>query len=114
MKLLQGCSSNRVEMMDNNSIDQQLDSSYIFWDSGSAIGVDNTNTNIENHNSIRTWVLRGNPKTAIAGCPYCNMYNAVDKAGEAFISTLGFDLEDRWANLFLRFHICKMEIYPFK
>ena len=86
----------------------------MWWDSGSAIGVDNSNANIGNHNCTRTLVLRGNVEMAIAGCPYCIMCNAGDKAGEAFTSTLGFDIEDHCVNLFSRFHIGKMEIYLFK
>ena len=51
---------------------------------------------------------------AIAGCPFCIMCNAGDKAGEVSTSTLGFDIEDHCVNLFSRFHIGKMEIYLFK
>ena len=55
------------------SVDQLLEKHEIPWSYCTAIGVDNTNANIGNRNSIKTRALEKNPTIKIAGCP-CHIY----------------------------------------
>ena len=56
MNMLEGRDANTAEFM-FSSIDQQLTSNDLSWDIVSALGLDNTNGNIGDHNSIKSRLL---------------------------------------------------------
>ena len=56
MNMLEGRDANTAEFM-FSSIDQQLTSNDLSWDMVSALGQDNTNGNIGDHNSIKSRLL---------------------------------------------------------
>ena len=59
-----------------------------------AFGVDNTNTNIGERNSIKSRVTAINPSIYFVGCPCHIIHNAAQKAGDAFCELSGFDVEE--------------------
>ena len=50
----------------------------------SVLGLDNTNANIGDHNSIKSRALEKNPEIVISGCPCHILHIASAKAPEAF------------------------------
>ena len=58
----------------------------ISWDFVTALGVDNTNANIGEHNSLKSRALEKNNNTFIAGCPCHILDNATCKSGSAFVT----------------------------
>ena len=68
-----------------------------------AIGLDNTNANIREHNSIKSRAWEKNDNTIIAGCPYHILHNASSKAGDAFHKTTEFDISDHCVDLYFLF-----------
>ena len=56
-----------------NSVDTQLENNDISWDYCTSIGVDNTNVNIGEQNSIKSRALLKNNRIIIVGCP-CQFY----------------------------------------
>ena len=51
------------------SIENQLRKNELSWDMVTSIGFDNNNTNIGNHNSIKSCAYERNPEIVITGCP---------------------------------------------
>lgn len=47
-----------------------------------ALGVDNTNSNIGQHNSLKTRITRENPSIHVAGCICHILHNSAKKGGE--------------------------------
>ena len=72
-------------------------------DSVNAIGVDNTNSNIGQRNSIASRTREINKDIVIAGCPCHIMHNTDSKAAIAFTSVFGFDFDDHCVDLFFWF-----------
>ena len=77
------------------SADDILAKNGVQWNNCTSLGLDNTNTNIGNRNSIKTKALDKNPTIKISGCPCHVLYNAVMKASAAFAKIIKFDIEDR-------------------
>lgn len=55
---------------------------------------------LQNHNSLKTRVLRKNAGVVIAACPYHILHNAAGKAFEAFATVSKFDLENHCVDVF--------------
>ena len=102
MNMLEGRSSSTAEFM-FDSIDQQLAKNGLSWDMVSGIGLDNTNANIGEHNSIKSRVLQKNSEIVISGCPCHILHNASSKAAEAFGNIVDFSVEDHCVDLFYWF-----------
>ena len=83
MNMLEGRDASAAEFM-FSSINQQLPSNDLSWDMVSALGLDNTNTNIGDHNFIKSIALKKNQEIVISGCPCHILHNASVKAAEAF------------------------------
>ena len=77
------------------SADDILAKNGVQWNNCTSLGLDNTNTNIGNRNSIKTKALDKNPTIKISGCPCHVLYNAAMKASAAFAKIIKFDIEDR-------------------
>ena len=58
----------------------------ISWDFVTALGVDNTNANIGEHNSLKSRALEKNNNTFIVGCPCHILDNAACKSGSTFVT----------------------------
>ena len=102
MNMLEGRDARTAKFM-FSSIDRQLTSNDLSWDKVSALGLDNTNANIEDHNSIKSRALEKNPEIVISGCPCHILHNASAKAAEAFGNVTGFSVEDHCVDLFYWF-----------
>ena len=99
MSLIDGADTSTAEAM-FQSIDNQLNNHDISWDYCLAIGLDNTNVNIGDHNSIKSKAKEKDGSFAIAGCPCHILHNALCKAGEMFCQMTNFDIEHHAVDLF--------------
>ena len=68
-----------------------------------SIGLDNTNTNIGDHNSIKSRALERNPEIVISGCPCHIFHNAASKAADAFAAVSDFSDKDHCVGLYYWF-----------
>ena len=75
----------------------------LHWEYVTNIGVDNTNSNKGQHNSIASWAKEKNKEIITAGCPCHVLHNAAGKAAEEFTKVSEFDFEDQRVNLFFWF-----------
>ena len=83
MNLLEGTdASTAVCMFD--SVNNQFEENGISWDHCMAIGLDNTNANTGQRNSIKSRAREKNPEIIIAGRPYHILHNASCKGSTAF------------------------------
>ena len=102
MNLLEGQEASTADVL-FESIKHLLDVNSIEWDHCMAIGLDNTNVNIGDHNSIKSCAQEKNDDIIIAGCPCRILHNASGKAGIAFTQITGFDVEDHCVDVFYWF-----------
>jgi hypothetical protein len=102
MNLLEGREASTADAM-FQSVDELLDRNSIDWDHCVAIGLDNTNVNIGDHNSIKSRAKEKNEDIIIAGCLCHILHNAAGKAGTAFSEITGFDIEDHCVDVFYWF-----------
>ena len=102
MNLLEGRDASTADVM-FESVDNFLSENDIQWDHCMAIGLDNTNVNIGDHNSIKTRAKEKNEDIVIAGCPCHILHNASGKAATAFSEVTGFDVEDHCVDVFYWF-----------
>ena len=86
-----------------SSVDKLFIKHGISRDFVTALGIDNTNANIGEHNSLKNRALEKNYKTFITGCPCHIFHNAACKSGSAFAAVIGFDIEDHCIDLFCWF-----------
>ena len=77
-----------------SSVDKLFIKHGISWDFVTALGADNTNANIGEHNSLKSRVLEKNHNIFIAGCPCHILHNATCKSGSGFATVTSFDIED--------------------
>ena len=68
-----------------------------------SIGLDNTNTNIGDHNSIKSRALERNPEIVISGCPCHILHNTASKAADGFAAVSDFSVEDHCVDLYYWF-----------
>lgn len=80
-----------------------LSENQITWNNCVAVGVDNTNVNVGNKNSIMTRVHAVNANTEFIGCPCHIVHNTVSFAAKAYREATGFCLEDLAVDLFYYF-----------
>ena len=73
------------------------------WENCVAVGVDNTNTNIGPHNSIKSRALQMNDEIFFNGCP-CHLAHIAASAGnDAYVDITGFNAEDLVIDLYYWF-----------
>ena len=82
-----------------DSINNTMTKDNLDWDNVVAIGLDNTNVNIGNKNSLKTRILEENP----AGCNCHLAHIAAGKGGEGYASQTKFDCEDHLVDLYYFF-----------
>ena len=73
INLIEGRDSSTAACM-FQSVDDMLVSNDIHWDYCMALGLDNTNVNIGDHNSIKTRAREKNESIIISGCPCQNPF----------------------------------------
>ena len=100
--LMEGRNASTVAEM-FSSVDKLFIKNGISWDLITALGLDNTNTNIGEHNSLKSRALEKNHNIFIAGCPCHIFHNATCKSGSAFATVTDFDIEDYCVDLFYWF-----------
>ena len=98
MNMLEGRDASTAEHM-FTSIENQLRKNELSWDMVTSIGLDNTNTNIGDHNSIKSCALERNPEIVIFGCPCHILHNAASKAADAFATVSDFGIKDHCVDL---------------
>ena len=102
MNLLEGREASTADVM-FESVNNLLDVNSIQWDHCMAIGLDNTNVNIGDHNSIKSRAREKNKNVIIADCPCHKLHNASGKAGTVFSEVTDFDVEDHCVDVFYWF-----------
>ena len=102
MNMLEGRDASTAEHM-FTSIENQLRKNELSWDMVTSIGLDNTNTNIGDHNSIKSCALERNPEIVISGCPCHILHNAASKAADAFAAVSDFSDKDHCVGLYYWF-----------
>ena len=102
INLLTGREASTAETM-FNSVNAQLTKHGIPWDYCIGIGLDNTNANIGEHNSIKSRARNKNKNIVIAGCPYHIIHNASQKGSVEFSEQTNFDVEDHCVDLYYWF-----------
>ena len=102
MNLLEGRDASTADVM-FESVDTILTENNVRWDHCMAIGLDNTNVNIGEHNSIKSRAKEKNENIVIAGCPCHVLHNASSKAAMSFSEVTGFDIEDHCVDVFYWF-----------
>ena len=81
------------------SVDKLFIKHAISWDLVIALGVNNTNANNGEHNSLKSRALEKNYNIFIAGCPCSILPNTAWKSGSAFATVTGFDIENHCVDL---------------
>ena len=102
MNMLEGRDGSTAEHM-FTSIENQLRKNELSWDMVTSIGLDNTNANIGDHNSIKSRALERNPEIVISGCSCHILHNAASKAADAFAAVSDFSVEDHCVDLYYWF-----------
>ena len=77
-----------------NAIDSALERDGISWKNCVSMGVDNTNSNVGEHNSLKPRTLTKNPCCFIAGCCCHLAHLAAGKGGKAYTLASGFNMEE--------------------
>ena len=86
-----------------NSIDELFTRFELSWKNVTGLGVDNTNSNIGAHNSLKQKGLLKNKHIFVSGCPCHILHNAASKASTAFSEIAKFDVEDHSVDLYYWF-----------
>ena len=81
------------------SADDILAKNGVQWNNCTSLGLDKTNKNIGNRDSIKTKALGENPTIKISGCPCHVLHNAAMKASTAFAKITKFGIEDHCVDL---------------
>ena len=68
-----------------------------------SIGLDNTNSSIGDHNSVKSCTLERNPEIMISVCPCHILHKAASKAADAFAAVSDFIMEDHCVDLYYWF-----------
>ena len=102
MSLLEGVTASTIKSI-FNSVDTLFSRHGIPWDYRMAIGLDNTNANIGEHNSIKSRTREKNDNIIIAGCSCNILNNTSSKAGDAFNKITGFDISNHCVNVYYWF-----------
>lgn len=84
-----------------NAIDSALEHEGISWGNCVSMGVDNTNSNVGEHNSLKSRILTKNPCRFIAGCSCHLAHLAAGKGGKSYTLTSGFDMEQHQVDFLL-------------
>ena len=86
-----------------NAIDSALERDGISWKNCVSMGVDNTNSNVGEHNSLKSRILTKNPCCFIAGRSCHLAHLAAGKGGKAYTLASGFDMEEHKVDLYYYF-----------
>ena len=85
------------------SVDHLFTKFDLKWDSVTAVGVDNTNSNIGQRNYITSKAKEKTNDIVTAGCQCHIVHNTASKAATIFMSVYGFDFEDHCIHIFVWF-----------
>ena len=83
INLIEGRSSGTAATIFEH-VDAVFEKYEIHWNSVTGLGVENTNVNIGEHDSIKSRVLEKEPNIIVVGCPHHMLHNAASKAASAF------------------------------
>ena len=75
----------------------------VTWGNCISLGVDNTNTNVDEHNSIKSRALKENKSIFIARCNCHLVYLAAGQGGKAYANISGFDMEEHQVDIYYYF-----------
>ena len=99
MNLIEGASASTAAAM-FSSVDKEFEKFQIPWEYCLAIGVDNRNANIGDHNSIKSRAIQKNSTIIMSGCVCHNLHNATCKAGSLFSNITSSEIEDYCVDLY--------------
>ena len=102
MNMLVGCEASTAQF-EFNSIDKLFQTFELSWNLVTGLGVDNTNSNVGAHNSIKQKAFLKNPNIFVSGCPCHILHNSASKAGREFSKIAKFDIEDHSVDLYYWF-----------
>ena len=102
INLIEGRTSGTAATIFEN-VDAVFNNHAIQWSSVTGLGVDNTNVNIGEHDSIKSRVLEKEPGIVVVGCPCHMLHNAAGKGATAYGNITNFDIEDHCVDLFYWF-----------
>ena len=77
-----------------NNVESQFTQHGIDWEYCSTIGLDNTNVNVGEYNSIKSRARDKFVNQIVIGCPCHILHNTSEKGGESFTNVCGFDVAD--------------------
>jgi len=86
-----------------NAIDSAFVKDDLSWKHCVSVGLDNTNVNMGNRNSVKSRVLQKNPSCFNAGCNCHLAHIAAKKGGSFYSKTSKFDIEDHMVDLYYYF-----------
>ena len=89
-----------------DAIDSSLTKEGLEWDNVVSIGLDNTNSNIWNKNSVKSRVLEKNRQCFIASYNCHSAHVAAGKRGSAYSNVSGFNCEEQQVDLYYFFKGC--------
>ena len=82
-----------------DSVNNLFERYNIQWDHCIGIGLENTNANIGERNSIKSQACQKNDNIIIAGCPGHILHNASSRASDIFNNITGFDISGHCVDL---------------
>lgn len=86
------------------AIDGTMSSLNIPWDNCVSVGLDNTNVNMGNANSIKTRIMMKNNQVFFSGCQCHIIHNTSAAASKSLNDVTGFDVEDLMVDIYYWFH----------
>ena len=86
-----------------NAIDSTFVKDDLSWTHCVSVGLDNTNGNMGNRNSVKSRVLQKNASCFIAGCSCHLAHIPAKKGGSAYSQTSKCDIEDHMVDLYYYF-----------
>ena len=99
MNLLEGTDASTTASM-FDSVNSLFEPYNIQRDHYIGIGLDSTNANIGERNSIKSRARQKNDNIIIAGCPCHILHNASSKASDTFNNITGLDISDHCVDLY--------------
>ena len=87
-----------------DNLNNALRNNGLDWEDVVSVGLDNTNTNMGEHYSLKSRIHTENPETFVAGCNRHLAHIAACKGGQSYYSATGFDCEEYQINLFFFFN----------
>ena len=94
------CRNASTAALEFNSIDKLSTRFELSWKNVTGLGVDNTNSDIGAHNSLKQKGLLNNKHVFVSDCPCHVLHKAASKASTEFSEITKFDVEGHSVDLY--------------